>query len=211
MNYLIEYQKSRGLTPDGLLGKNTAAVMMKELDIATSKQFAMFISQIQHESANFTAGRENLNYGVKALKEKFGKYFKDVRAEDYARKPEKIANRIYANRMGNGNEASGDGWLYRGGAGLQITGKNNYVAYFKSRGLPANTCPDVITQPEHYFAAGKWFFDINDIWQHCSIIIPTNILTVSRIINIGNADTDAIPNGFEDRFDLTIKNAKAIV
>ena len=211
MNYLIEYQKSRGLTPDGILGKHTAAVMMKELDIATSKQFTMFISQIQHESANFTAGRENLNYGTKVLKEKFTKYFLNVRVEDYARKPEKIANRIYANRMGNGDEASGDGWLYRGGGGLQITGKNNYVAYFKSRGLPANTCPDVITEPRHYFAAAKWFFDMNDIWQYCSSIAPTNILIVSKIINLGNKDTDAMPFGFEDRFDLTIKNAKAIV
>jgi putative chitinase len=211
MNYLIEYQKSRGLTPDGIIGKHTAAVMMKELNIATSKQFAMFISQVQHESANFSAGRENLNYGLAALQSKFKKYFPNKDFKDYARKPEKIANRIYANRMGNGNEASGEGWLYRGGGGLQITGKNNYIAYFKSRGLPANTCPDIITEPEHYFAAGKWFFDINDVWRYCSAIAPTNILIVSKIINLGNKDTDAMPFGFEDRFDLTMKNAKAIV
>ncbi len=90
---------------------------------------AAFLAQTGHESANFTAVKENLNYSQQALRRVFGKYFPtDELAAQYARQPEKIANRVYANRMGNGNEASGDGWKYRGRGLIQLTGKNNYVA-----------------------------------------------------------------------------------
>jgi len=97
---------------------------MLKYDINTPVRQAMFLSQIAHESGNFRAVSENLNYSVNALRKVFGKYFPtDDLAALYARKPEKIANRVYANRMGNAEESSGDGWKYRGRGLIQLTGK----------------------------------------------------------------------------------------
>jgi len=101
--------------------------------IAESRQrLAHFFAQVLHESGSMRFDMENLNYSAKALRSVFGKYFKTKnQAEKYARQPEKIANRVYANRMGNGNEASGDGWKYRGRGLIQLTGKKNYRAFAK--------------------------------------------------------------------------------
>lgn len=101
--------------------------------IANSKvRLAHFFSQVLHESGCMRYDMENLNYSAKALRAVFGKYFKTKRqAEGYARQPEKIANKVYANRMGNGVESSGDGWKYRGRGLIQLTGKNNYRAFAK--------------------------------------------------------------------------------
>ncbi len=97
---------------------------MLKYDINTPVRQAMFLSQIAHESGNFCHVSENLNYSVNGLRSVFGKYFpNDNLAAEYARKPEKIANRVYANRMGNAEESSGDGWKYRGRGLIQLTGK----------------------------------------------------------------------------------------
>ena len=87
---------------------------MAAFDISTKKRKAFFIAQIAHESGNFKSKSENLNYSEKGLLTVFGKYFNNTSAKQYARKPKEIANRVYANRMGNGNEASGDGYRFRG-------------------------------------------------------------------------------------------------
>jgi predicted chitinase len=101
--------------------------------IADSRlRLAHFFSQVLHESGSMRFDMENLNYSAKALRAVFGKYFKTQReAEAYAREPEKIANRVYANRMGNRNEESGDGWKYRGRGLIQLTGRSNYRAFAK--------------------------------------------------------------------------------
>ncbi len=115
----------------GDLGK-----MLPKYDIAQSKErLAHFFSQVLHESGGMRYDMENLNYSSKALRAVFGKYFKTAKqANAYARKPEKIANKVYANRMGNGSESSGDGWKYRGRGLIQLTGKNNYTAFAKWMG-----------------------------------------------------------------------------
>ena len=98
----------------------------------TTVRLAHFFSQVLHESGCMRFDMENLNYSAKALRAVFGKYFKNQKeANACARQPEKIANRVYANRMGNGSEASGDGWKYRGRGLIQLTGKNNYKAFAK--------------------------------------------------------------------------------
>ena len=110
--------------------------MLPKYGIADSKErLAHFFSQILHESGCMRFNMENLNYSSKALRAVFGKYFKTKeQADAYARKPEKIANRVYADRMGNGSESSGDGWKYRGRGLIQLTGKNNYKAFAKWMG-----------------------------------------------------------------------------
>lgn len=101
--------------------------ILPKYDIVTSKRLAAFLAQTAHESAGFTAVRENLNYSAQALMKTWPSRFNATSAAAYARQPEKIANKVYANRMGNGDEASGDGWRYRGRGLIQTTGKANYT------------------------------------------------------------------------------------
>jgi putative chitinase len=211
MNYLQKYQAAHGLDPDGKIGNKTAAVMIQDLDIDSTSHFAYFIAQVQHESANFTAGRENMNYSAAALKKMFGKYFKGLGVAKYARNPEKIANRIYACRMGNGDDGSGDGWKYRGGGGLQLTGKDNYAAYFDSVGLPEDSDPDIISEPEHYFKSAKFFFDENDLWRICGAQSNECTSRLSKAINLGNQYSAGIPHGLDVRIALTNQYFKSLV
>lgn len=101
--------------------------------ITTRLRIAHFLATVWHESAGLTRTVENLNYSAQGLRKTFPRYFPTVTlANQYARKPQAIANRVYANRMGNGNEASGDGWRYRGRGLIQLTGRSNYLAYQQS-------------------------------------------------------------------------------
>jgi putative chitinase len=200
-NYLKEFQTANGLVPDGVIGKNTTKVLMEKLGIDSPFKFAHFLAQCEHES-KFTAGRENMNYSAAALKDKFGKYFKGVDINEYARQPEKIANRIYANRMNNGDESSGEGWKYRGVGPLQLTGKANIEAYLKSVNLPLSTDPEILLEPEHYFQTAKWFFDSNNVWQYC-VFGHQAIYDVSRLVNLGNVKSQSVPLGIQERITLT--------
>jgi putative chitinase len=102
----------------------------------TPVRAAHFFAQTAHETGEYKLFSENLNYSAAGLQGTFGKYFPGTLEESYARNPEKIANRVYADRMGNGNEASGDGWKYRGRGALQLTGKANYKAFADYLGKP---------------------------------------------------------------------------
>jgi predicted chitinase len=121
---LVTLQQKLGVTADGAFGPGTfkAAAAYYKLN---KNRAAHFFAQTAHETGGFKAFSENLNYGAKGLRGVFGKYFPtDALAKAYERQPQKIANRVYANRMGNGDEASGDGWRYRGRGALQLTGKS---------------------------------------------------------------------------------------
>ena len=117
-------------------------------EINTPQRISDFLGQCGHETGGFTRLEENLNYSAQGLRATFGKYFSPSQANEYARAPDRIANRAYANRMGNGNEASGDGWKYRGRGLIQLTGYDNYLAYQEAD--PECDCvaqPDLILQP----------------------------------------------------------------
>ena len=101
--------------------------ILPKYDIMSPRRLAAFLAQTAHESAGFTAVRENLNYSAQSLMKTWPSRFNATTAATYARQPEKIANKVYANRMGNGDEASGDGWRYRGRGLIQTTGKANYT------------------------------------------------------------------------------------
>lgn len=160
--------------------------------ITTPARVAGFIAQCQHESADFTALQENLNYGAKGLRGLFGKYFPDdATAKAYERQPEKIANRIYGGRMGNGPEASGEGWKYRGRGILQITGKSNYTQcsrdLFQDNTLVDN--PDYVRYPEYAVLTACWFWYKNQLNAICD---KGDIVLLSKKINGGTI-------GMEDR------------
>lgn len=137
---------------------------MLKYDINTLQRQAMFLAQLAHESGNFKHVSENLNYSAEALRRVFKKYFPtDELALMYARQPEKIANRVYANRMGNGEESSGDGWKYRGRGLIQLTGKDNYAAFSLKANNNALLEPDLVAQPELAAESAGWFWDTNDL------------------------------------------------
>lgn len=136
-------------------------------NISSPLRMAHFLAQCAHESANFTALRENLNYSADGLLKIFPKYFPTrALADAYARQPEKIANRVYANRMGNGDEASGDGYKFRGRGYIQLTGKNNYKEFsdFVKEDCVAN--PDLVAT-KYPLTSAAFFFNRNDLWRIC--------------------------------------------
>lgn len=166
MKTRIEMLKEMGVsTEDAEQYLGDLEQLLPKYDIAKSKlRLAHFFSQVLHESGCMRFDMENLNYSAKALRAVFGKYFKTPdQAEKYARQPEKIANRVYANRMGNGSESSGDGWRYRGRGLIQLTGKNNYQAF--ASWIDDDTIiknPDLVAS-EYAVHSAVFFWDKNNL------------------------------------------------
>jgi putative chitinase len=190
-------QQKIGVTADGAWGPGTLRAAAKYYKLSPARA-AHFFGQTSHETGGFKAFSENLNYGAKGLMGVFKKYFpNEAIAKQYERKPEKIANRVYANRMGNGDEASGDGWRYRGRGALQLTGRTNYETF-------AAYCnrPDVMTNPdlvatELAFESAMFFFERNKLWSICDQgVTDAAILSVSKKVNGGT-------HGLEDRKNKT--------
>jgi len=196
---LTSLQKKIGVTPDGSFGVGTMKAAMTFYKLSTARA-AHFFAQTAHESGGFKAFSENLSYGAKGLRGIFGKYFPtDALATQYERKPEKIANRVYADRMGNGNEASGDGWKYRGRGALQLTGKSNYQAFANYLGKPEiMTNPDLVAT-EYAFESAIYFFEKNGLWKICDQgVSDATILSLTKKINGGT-------HGLADRSEKTKK------
>jgi putative chitinase len=136
--------------------------LVEEYDINTSKRIAAFLAQCGHESGGFTWLTENLNYKAAGLRRIFPNYFKtDEIAAQYERKPEKIANRVYANRMGNGDESSGDGFRYCGRGLIQLTGRNNYQAFADSLEININDVPAYLGTFEGAAQSACWYWETN--------------------------------------------------
>ena len=168
--------------------------ILPEYDIDTPKRVAAFMAQCGHESGGFTLMQENLNYSAKGLRGTFGKYFpNDEVAKLYERKPQMIANRVYGNRMGNGDEASGEGWYFRGRGIIQITGKNNYTkcsqSLFESNVLVEN--PDLLLESEYAIHSACWFWSAARLNELSDI---GDIKTMTKRINGGFI-------GLEDRIN----------
>jgi putative chitinase len=159
--------------------------------IVTPARVAGFVSQCQHESLDFTILTENLNYSAKGLMGIFKKYFpNEAIAKQYERKPQMIANRVYGGRMGNGDEASGDGWTFRGRGLVQLTGRSNYTQcsrdLFGDDTLIEN--PDLVTEPDYAVLSACWFWHKNRLNDICD---RGDVVLLSKRINggtIGLAD-----------------------
>ena len=191
-------QTKIGVTSDGAFGPKTmkAAMVFYKL---TPERAAHFFGQTAHETGDFKLFSENLNYSANGLKKIFGKYFTASTALSYARNPEKIANKVYGNRMGNLDESSGDGYKFRGRGALQLTGKSNYEAFAKYLGKPEiMDKPDVVAN-EYAFESAMFFFDKNNLWNICDGgVNDATILKLTKRINGGT-------NGLAHRTELTNK------
>jgi putative chitinase len=180
-----------GLNLAGLAGKVPDAVIAQipetaaKFGITTNLRLAHFLAQCALESTNFTAVVENLNYSAQRLLQVFPKYFKNVDVNAYARNPQKIGSRVYANRMGNGDEASGDGFKYRGRGYIQLTGKNNYQAFSGFIGEDCVANPDLVATT-YPLASAAFFFNSNNIWAICDRGAGDAVVTsVTKVVNGG--------------------------
>jgi putative chitinase len=167
--------------------------LLPSYEINTTRRIAAFIAQCAHESGNFRTLKENLNYKWESLRKVFPKYFPtDELAKQYAANPNKqqaIANRVYANRMNNGPEESGDGWKYAGKGLIQLTGKHNYQSFADSIDTPIEQVPEYLLTFEGAVQSACWFWETNGLnkWADAG-----DIEKVSKIINGGT-------HGMEDR------------
>lgn len=157
----MDLSKLKGHVPDSVIAQ--IPEVGEKFKIDTPLRLAHFLAQTGHESGGFRITTENLNYSAKGLQNIFKKYFpSEAVALDYAKKPQKIANRVYSGRMGNGNEASGDGFKFRGRGYIQLTGRDNYTAFGKSIGVDIAENPDLVAT-KYQLLSAAWFWSKNNL------------------------------------------------
>jgi putative chitinase len=190
-------QAKCGVGADGKWGPGTFKAAKDYFKLSTA-QAAHFFGQCAHESGGFKVFSENLNYSDKGLNGIFKKYFPTIASTaGYARKPEKIANKVYANRMGNGPESSGDGYKFRGRGPIQLTGKDNYTAFAKDIKRPdVLTNPDIVAT-ELAFESALWFFNKNGLFAIADKGVTDAVIgQITRRVNGGT-------HGLDDRIKKT--------
>lgn len=191
-NIPLDIKKLKGHVPDNVYTE--IEQIGQKFNITTPLRLAHFLAQCAHESGNFKALQENLNYSADGLVKIFGKYFNSTTAAGYARNPEKIASRVYASRMGNGDETSKEGWKFRGRGYIQLTGKINYAAFGKFIGEDVVSNPDLIAT-KFPLASAAFFFNNNKLWAICDKGSDTATITaVTKRVNGGT-------HGLQDRID----------
>ena len=173
----------KGHVPDAVIAQipDTAA----KFNITNPLRLAHFLAQCGHESGGFKAVSENLNYSAKGLLGTFGKYFNATTAAQYERKPEMIASRVYGSRMGNGDEASKEGFKFRGRGYIQLTGKSNYTNFTKFIGEDCIASPDLVAT-KYPLASAAFFFDSNKLWSICDKgATDADVTAVTKRVNGG--------------------------
>lgn len=215
------FQEKNGLGADGIVGPNTFSMMVPEVSaeninlsklsghipaevisqipdainsfkIHTSLRLSHFLAQVAHESGNFKFKVENLNYGSKALLAVFGKYFNEETAAEFERKPESIANIVYANRMDNGDTESGEGWKFRGRGYIQLTGKRNYSLFNEFVQDDVLSNPDLVAD-KYPLLSAAWFWSSNNLNSLADLGSDEDVVKkITRRVNGGY-------HGLEDR------------
>ncbi|MGO4222137.1 glycoside hydrolase family 19 protein [Lysobacter sp. TAF61] len=178
---------------------------MARFGITTRLRAALFLAQLGHESLGLSRTVESFDYSAPRLLEVFGEYFTRESAKAYARQPERIANRVYAHRLGNGDAASGDGWRYRGRGPTQLTGARNYAWMQQQLDLPLLERPELVLELPIGADTAAAYWHGNGL---NAIADTGDVLSVSRKINLGTIKTRRMPNGLADRINRT-QRAKA--
>jgi putative chitinase len=186
----LKLDKLKGHIPNAVIGMIPAVAQKFQID--TALRLAHFLAQCGHESGGFRATQENLNYSAKGLMGIFKKYFPtEALAKQYERQPQKIANRVYASRMGNGAEASGEGYKFRGRGYIQLTGQDNYTAFGKSIGEDIPSNPDVVAS-QYALLSAAWFFNKNGL--HKMADEGASDIVVTKITKRVNGGTIGLPD-----------------
>jgi putative chitinase len=183
--FIKNWQQEHGLQADGIIGKNTLLKIKEVYKIPTIEATAQVMGNLHNETGGFTVFEENLNYSAQGLVNTFKKYFPTLESTiGYARNPQKIANKVYSSRMGNGNEASGDGWKFRGRGALQTTGRTNYTLLGKHLGIDLTTQPELVAT-RYAFDSAIFYFDSNKLWNIASTVTDDSIRKVRKAVNGG--------------------------
>ena len=196
----FKLENLKGHVPDSVIAQipDTAS----KFNITNPLRLAHFLSQCGHESGGFKAVSENLNYSAKGLVGTFGKYFNSTTAAQYERKPEMIASRVYGGRMGNGDEASKEGYKFRGRGYIQLTGKSNYAGFTKFIGEDCIANPDLVAT-KYPLASAAFFFDSNKLWSICDKGADTATVTaVTKRVNGGTIGLDDRIKHFNEYYAL---------
>ena len=195
----MDINKLKGHIPDSVIAMIPAVAEKFQIDSAL--RLAHFLAQCGHESGGFKLTQENLNYSAKGLNGIFKKYFPtEASAEPYARNPQKIANKVYGGRMGNGLEASGDGWKYHGRGFIQLTGKDNYTAFGKAIGVDIVNNPDLVAT-QYPLLSAAWFFSKNCLAK-CVDASDATVLAVTKCVNGGTIGLDDRKKHFNEFYSL---------
>lgn len=191
----FEFEFTQGKL-EAIIGKNPYAEqwyealvqILPDYDIHTVPRVAAFLAQTAHESGNYRAIKENLNYKAESLCKVWPRHFPNIEiARQYAQQPERIANRAYGNRMGNGPEESGDGWKFAGKGLIQLTGKDNYTRYAQSLEISLEEASEHLTTFEGCVQSAAWFWEANNLNQWAD---AGDILTLTKRINGGTIGLD---------------------
>ena len=194
-------QEKIGVKADGVFGPGTLNAAKHHYGL-TNYQAVHFFAQTSHETGEFAKFAENLNYSAEGLSKVFPKYFNTSQlAESYQRKPILIANRVYGNRMGNGAEASGDGWKYRGRGALQLTGKSNYQDFARHMNKPEIVESPDLVETVYAFESAIYFFFKNKLWEICELGMNADVVRKLTLKINGGL------NGLDHRIALTNKYA----
>ena len=197
----MDISKLKGHVPDAVIAQ--IPEVMDKFQINTPLRLCHFLAQCGHESGNFKAVNENLNYGAKGLRGIFPKYFPtDALAAEYERKPEKIANKIYGGRMGNGPEASGEGYKFRGRGYIQLTGKDNYSAFDKVVAEDITTNPDLVAT-KYPLLSAAWFWNsrkFNEIADKGAT--DAEVTAITKKVNGGTIGLDDRIKHFKEFYNL---------
>jgi len=195
----MNIEKLKGHIPDAVIAQLPDTISKFALD--TPVKLAHFLAQAGHESGGFKVVNENLNYGAKGLLSIFKKYFPtEAKAKEYERKPEKIANLVYGGRMGNGPEASGEGWKFRGRGYIQLTGKDNYKAF------DAVVPEDILANPDlvatkYPLLSAAWFFHKNCL-KKCVDASDATVTAVTKCVNGGTIGLPDRLKHFKEYYNL---------
>lgn len=195
----LKLEKLKGHIPDAVLAQIPDTV--SKFQINTPVRLAHFLAQCGHESGNFKVVRENLNYSVDGLKKIFPKYFPENLAESYAKQPEKIASKVYSNRMGNGSEESKEGFTFRGRGYIQLTGKDNYKAFGQAINEDIVSNPDLVAT-KYPLLSAAWFFSKNCL-KKCDLGATDEAVTaVTKCVNGGTIGLEDRKKHFKEYFTL---------
>ena len=194
----MDLSKLKGHIPDSVIAQIPG--VMAKFKIDTPLKLAHFLSQCGHESGGFKLVQENLNYGAKGLMTIFKKYFPEgTKAALYERKPEKIANLVYGGRMGNGPEASGDGFKFRGRGFIQLTGKDNYKSFSAAIGEDCVANPDLVAN-KYPLASAAWFF--TRCLPKCTDASDAAVTAVTKCVNGGTIGLPDRVKHFKEYYSL---------
>lgn len=196
----FKLENLKGHIPDSVIAQipDTAS----KFNITNTLRLAHFLSQCAHESGGFRSVKENMNYSAKGLLGVFGKYFNSTTAEQYQRNQEMIGSRVYANRMGNGDESSKEGFKFRGRGYIQLTGKNNYTRFGKFIGEDLLSNPDLVAT-KYPLASAAFFFDSNNLWSICDKGATEDVVKlVTRRVNGGTIGLEDRQKHFKEYYNL---------